>query len=111
MCWHVVDGEVADKAKHVFEEDASKSVAATCKEEGQKVEVCTICGFEKVTKINKLEHKFDNGVVTKEATCAEPGVRTFTCELCGETKTEEMEEKTTSNDPVNKKERVGTYSL
>ena len=88
--WHVVDGEVADKAKHVFEEDASKSVAATCKEEGQKVEVCTICGFEKVTKINKLEHKFDNGVVTKEATCAEPGVRTFTCELCGETKTEEI---------------------
>ena len=44
--WHVnADGEKIDSAKHELEEDASKSVAATCEEDGKKVEVCKVCGF------------------------------------------------------------------
>ena len=34
------------------------------------------------------EHKWDAGVVTKEATCTEAGEKTYTCEVCKETKTE-----------------------
>ena len=34
------------------------------------------------------EHKWDAGVVTKEATCTEAGEITYTCEVCKETKTE-----------------------
>ena len=89
--WHInADGEKIDNAKHEFEEDTAQAVEATCKQEGKKVEICKVCGFVKETKINKLEHQFDDGVVTKEATCAEPGVRTYTCSLCGEKKTEEI---------------------
>ena len=91
--WHInADGEKIDNARHEFEEVAEKAVAATCEEDGKKVEVCKICGFEKETKINKLDHDWDDGTVTKEATCAEPGVRTFKCkrEGCTATKTEEI---------------------
>lgn len=35
----------------------------------------------------KHEHKWDSGVITKEATCTEEGVMKFTCP-CGKTKTE-----------------------
>ncbi len=34
------------------------------------------------------EHKWDAGVVTKEATCTEAGEITYTCEVCKEKKTE-----------------------
>lgn len=33
-------------------------------------------------------HRYDDGVVSKEATCVADGEKTFTCALCGETKTE-----------------------
>ena len=89
--WHInAEGEKVDNAKHEFEEDTEKAVAPTCEEDGKKVEVCKVCGFTKESKVNKLGHKWDTGVITKEATCAEPGVRTFTCELCKQTKTEEI---------------------
>ena len=37
------------------------------------------------------EHKWDEGVVTKEATCTEAGEKTYTCTVCKETKTEKIE--------------------
>ena len=37
------------------------------------------------------EHKWDEGVVTKEATCTEAGKKTYTCTVCKETKTEKIE--------------------
>ena len=89
--WHVnADGEKIDNAKHEFEEAADKAVAPTCEEDGKKVEVCKICGFEKETKVNKLGHKWDNGEVTKEATCSVPGEKTFKCTNpgCNATKVE-----------------------
>ena len=86
--WHVVDGEVADKAKHDFEEDASKAVAATCKAEGKKVEVCKVCGYEKETTIKKLDHTFvaDTNKTSVPATCKAEGVEYLVCSVCGETK-------------------------
>ncbi len=36
------------------------------------------------------EHKWDEGVITKEPTCTAAGVRTFTCSICKETKEEEI---------------------
>lgn len=37
------------------------------------------------------EHKWDEGVVTKEATCTEAGEKTYTCTVCNETKTEKID--------------------
>ena len=37
------------------------------------------------------EHKWDEGVVTKEATCTEAGEKTYTCTVCNATKTEKIE--------------------
>jgi hypothetical protein len=86
--WHIVDGEQADKAKHTLVEDAAKSVAATCKAEGKKVEVCSVCGYVKETTIKKLDHTFvaDTSKTNKPATCKEEGVEYLVCSVCGETK-------------------------
>ena len=89
--WHETeDGTKIDQERHTLVEDKAQAVAATCNSEGKKVEVCSVCGFEKVTTIAKLEHDYGEGVVTKEATCSVPGTMTYTCKLCGETKTEEI---------------------
>ena len=86
--WHTVDGEVADKERHEFEEDKSKAVAATCKAEGKKVEVCKVCGYVKETPIKKLDHTFvaDTSKKNKPATCSEEGIEYLVCSVCGETK-------------------------
>ncbi len=39
-------------------------------------------------QMDKAEHAWDDGEVTKAATCAQKGEKTFTCETCGATKTE-----------------------
>ena len=41
--------------------------------------------------VDKSTHKWDAGVVTKEATCTANGVRTFTCTVCHNTRTEVIE--------------------
>ena len=46
---------------------------------------CSVC--KQTTE--KVEHVWNEGLVTKEPTCTEVGVKTFTCE-CGATKTEEI---------------------
>lgn len=86
--WHTVDGEVADKARHEFEEDKSQEVAATCKAEGKKVEVCKVCGYVKESPIKKLDHTFvaDTSKTNKPATCSEEGIEYLVCSVCGETK-------------------------
>ena len=87
--WHInEDGSKADNAKHTFEEDTSKAVAATCKAEGKKVEVCTVCGYVKETTVKKLDHKFvaDTSKTNVPATCKAEGVEYLVCSVCGETK-------------------------
>ena len=87
--WHLAeDGSKIDNAKHELVLDEVQSVDATCKAEGKKVEVCSVCGYVKETKIAQLADQWDKGKITKEATCSVPGEKTFTCSLCGDTKTE-----------------------
>ena len=91
--WHInAEGEKVDNAKHEFEEDPAQAVAATCEQDGKKVEVCKVCGFVKESKITALGHDWDGGEITKEATCSVPGERTYHCkrEGCTATKTEEI---------------------
>ena len=89
--WHLDEnGERIDNARHELAVDETKSVAATCKAEGKKVEICSVCGYVKETTLAQLAHQWDEGRVTKEATCSVPGEKTFTCALCGDTKIEEI---------------------
>lgn len=64
---------------------------ATCIEEGYTGDTyCTDCGNMIFTgkKIEKTDHTWDNGVVSKDPTCTEKGSKTYTCAVCRETKTE-----------------------
>lgn len=66
---------------------------ATCIEEGYTGDTyCTDCGNMIFTgkKIEKTDHTWDNGVVSKDPTCTEKGSKTYTCAVCRETKTEEI---------------------
>lgn len=66
---------------------------ATCIEEGYTGDTyCTDCGNMIFTgkKIEKTDHTWDNGVVSKGPTCTEKGSKTYTCAVCRETKTEEI---------------------
>lgn len=40
--------------------------------------------------VEKENHSWDNGTVTKAATCTEAGIRTFTCTVCGAKRTESI---------------------
>lgn len=66
---------------------------ATCIEEGYTGDIyCTDCENMISTgkKIEKTDHTWDNGVVSKDPTCTEKGSKTYTCAVCRETKTEEI---------------------
>jgi hypothetical protein len=66
---------------------------ATCIEEGYTGDTyCADCGNMIFTgkKIEKTDHTWDNGVVSKDPTCTEKGSKTYTCAVCRETKTEEI---------------------
>lgn len=66
---------------------------ATCIEEGYTGDTyCTDCGNMISTgkKIEKTDHTWDNGTVTKDPTCTEKGSKTYTCSVCQKTKTEEI---------------------
>lgn len=39
-------------------------------------------------RLDKEDHKWNSGAVTKPATCKEAGTKTYTCTVCGKTKTE-----------------------
>jgi len=98
---------------------------ANCKEAGEKTFTCTICHATKTSsiakttnhkygaytsagstqhsrtcsvcqKVEKTNHSWDKGTVTKKATCKETGVKTFKCTKCDATKTETIA-KTTSH--------------
>ena len=83
-----------DSDNHVGGTEIKNVVAATCTKEGYTGDTCCkSCGvtLEDGEKTEKAEHKWDNGVVTKNATCAETGVTTYTCQTCKtETKTESI---------------------
>lgn len=76
--------------QHTEIRDAKK---ATCIEEGYTGDTyCTDCGNMISTgkKMEKTDHTWDNGVVSKDPTCTEKGSKTYTCAVCQKTKTEEI---------------------
>ncbi len=91
--WHPATCEhttqKGDRTAHTLEafNDATHvNKAASCKEEGVKFEKCSVCGYIKETKLDKLDHTWDAGVST--GNCGEAGKVTYTCTVCGETKEE-----------------------
>ena len=70
-------------------------IDATCTKEGSYDEVvyCSTCNEELSRKskiIEKLNHSWNNGAITKQANCKEEGIKTYTCTGCSETKTEKI---------------------
>ena len=80
---HVVECSVCHKTKDEAHVDRPGDVNDEWKSDENNHWHEFACG----TIMDKAEHTWDAGVVTKEATCTEAGVKTFTCE-CGATKTE-----------------------
>lgn len=67
------------------------AVAPTCTQTGwTEGKHCSVCNtvLVKQTIVEKLPHRWDEGVETKAPTCTEAGVKTFTCSQCHNTKTE-----------------------
>ena len=67
---------VSAKAEHTNETRSSST---------QHWEACTYCGYA----LDRFNHEYDDGVVTKEASCTEYGIKTYTC-ACGATVTEKI---------------------
>ncbi len=108
--------EVKDKAEHEWD-NGIVTKQPTCTEEGEKINTCTICAATKTETVvaaghtfsdewksnenrhwhectvcggvsEKVEHEWDNGIITKQPTCTEAGEKTNTCTICAATKTE-----------------------
>lgn len=76
-CGDVIEGAKIDKLGHEYG-------AWTKLNSSQHQRVCT----HDKTHVEKENHKWDAGKVTKRATCKEAGEKTFTCETCAAEKKE-----------------------
>lgn len=57
--------------------------APTCTGDGQKHQICAICGASiQAEVIPAAGHVYNNGEITTEATCNQDGLKTFTCTIC-----------------------------
>ena len=68
------------------------TVEASCSQEGYTGDTyCKDCNILLIqgNSISKLEHTWNEGIITSESTCISSGVRTYSC-VCGETRTEEI---------------------
>lgn len=65
--------------------------APTCTAGGYTTYTCSNCGDSyQDNPTEKVEHAWDDGVVTQEPTPETEGVKTITCSACGATKTEKV---------------------
>ena len=81
------DGGKVDAKSHTWVKDDSKTdVPATCQAEGVAYEKCDVCGKTRERKLDKTEHRWDDGVAT--GNCGEAGKITYTCQDCSQTKEE-----------------------
>ncbi len=72
---------------HKYEQ---KVTVPTCTEKGYTTHTCP-CGYSYTGRETApLDHKWDNGAVTKEPGKDDPGEKTFTCTACGQIKTESI---------------------
>ncbi len=83
--WHKCEvageecSEVSEKASHTFE--VKSTTAASCDAKGSKVELCTVCGYEKATEIAALGHDLNEEVIAP--TCQEIGITKISCKREG----------------------------
>ena len=87
-CDHFETQETKAKGHtEVVDPGVDPTCTKTGKTEGKH---CETCGEVLVAQevIPVIDHKWDNGQITKEPTATEDGVKTYTCTACGETKTE-----------------------
>ncbi len=107
--------------------------APTCEAAGVKTFTCSVCGATRTEAITALghdygawtklddtyhqktcshdarhiekeAHKWDAGIITKEATTDAEGVKTYTCTVCGATKTEKIDKLAPETKPEDKPE-------
>ena len=67
---------------HDYQVDSSRSVPATCQQEGKTVYVCSNCGDTKETTIPKADHKWGSWGTEIAATCTSKGSEIRSCEIC-----------------------------
>lgn len=85
------NGAVIEPLGHDFDTEWTVDLEPTCTAVGSKSHHCTRCDEKShVTEIDKLDHTWNEGAITKEPTATEPGVKIYTCIYCGETMTEEI---------------------
>ncbi len=68
-----------------------KIVDPTCTEEGKISLECSCGKIKKEEIIEKTNHSFDEGTITKEATCEEEGIKIFICTKCNYSKGQKLE--------------------
>lgn len=82
--------EIIEKTGHQHTH-IRNSILADCTTEGYTGDTyCSDCG-QKISSGNVIPqkgHKWDSGVITKNATSSEEGIKTYTCKVCGEKRTE-----------------------
>ena len=69
----------------------------TCTEDGIKARECD-CGHTERAKIPALGHKWDDGILIKEASADADGEKILTCTVCNTTKVEKIKAGETTND-------------
>ncbi|MDD7157943.1 MAG: glycoside hydrolase family 31 protein [Firmicutes bacterium] len=77
-----------DLIAHDYEDTV---IAPTCTKEGYTKHTCKVCGDtyeDSVTE--KIEHKWNDGEITRQPTTEEEGEKTFTCSECGTTRVESI---------------------
>lgn len=83
--------ESLGEGKHQFTAEKVQIKEPTCTEKGSKAYRCEICGeIQNEEEIPAYGHKWNNGVITKQATETEEGEIKYTCWRCNETKTESI---------------------
>lgn len=77
----------SDSGIHNIQSEVIK--AATCQETGQRIDYCTICGYEATVTVPTTNHTW-SVYETKDATCEEYGYVKKFCSVCGLFTTEEI---------------------
>lgn len=89
FCGYSYQSEVLEAiGEHDYEIISEK--APTCKEKGETVKRCRVCG-DTVSEVKEKtqSHAYGTGVVT-EPTCTAKGYTTYTCAVCGKTRADEI---------------------
>ena len=76
------------RCDHVMDE-VTITIEPTCETAGEKVETCSLCGYEETVILSALGHTYKN-VVLKEPTCTKEGEAGIQCITCGDVMIESL---------------------